>query len=409
MKQQLFIRLERSSEQVSWVKSGELEGSVTDVKQGSLEEAAADAVGTRVVVIVPAEDVLLTHTAVPGKKSPGVMRQAVPYLLEEQLADDVESLHFSLGLVDGDEVAVAVVARQRMDSWLAMLREAGIAPHELVPETLALPLERDAWTLLAGTDGRLLLRDGPQSGMAIDVANAQAILQAAIDSAEEERKPSTLAIYECGELRMALPDLDIEMTRAPMREDILSLLVAGYQTTDTINLLQGHYSRRERIGQYWRPWKVPLGLVAALIVLQVATSIFDYQRLSAQKSRLWGEVLATYRQAFPDETNIPYPQRQMEEHLKRLRGGGGGATAASFSQLLAKSGQLFKATPGLAIKRLSYKNGSLDVALTIGDLQKLDQLKQQLSDKGSLAVEIVSAASRDKLVEARLRISERGA
>lgn len=408
MKHQLFIRLEKASEQVSWVKSGELEGAVTDVKQGSLEEAAADAAGAKVVVIVPAEDVLLTHASVPGKKSRNVMRQAVPYLLEEQLADDVEGLHFSLGLVDGDEVAVAVVARELLDEWLALLRDAGIAPHELIPETLALPLERDAWTLLADTEGRLLLRDGPQSGMAMDVANAQTILQAAIEGADEEKRPSTLAIYECGELHMSLPDLDVEMTRAPMREDILSLMVAGYQTTDTINLLQGHYSRRERIGQYWRPWKVPLGLVAALIVLQVTTTMFDYQRLSTEKARLWNEVLATYKQAFPKESNVPYPQRQMEEHLKRLRGGGS-TSAASFSQLLAKSGQLFRDSSGLTLKRLSFKNGSLDVALVIGDLQKLDQLKQQLTTKTSLMVEIVSAASRDKFVEARLRISEKGA
>ena len=408
MKHQLFIRLEKASEQVTWVKSGEIEGSITDVKKGSLEEAAADAAGANVVVIVPAEDVLLARAVVPGKKSRNVMRQAVPYLLEEQLASDVDSLHFSLGLIEGDEVAVAVVARELMDAWLAMLREAGIAPNALIPETLALPLEREAWTLLAGTDGRLLLRDGPQSGMAMDVANAQAILQAAIDDAAEDEKPSTLAIYECGELRMALPDIDVEMTRAPMREDLLSLLVAGYQTTDSINLLQGHYSRRERIGQHWRPWKVPLGLAAALIVLQVTISVFDYQRLSGEKARLWNDVVATYKQAFPKENNVPYPQRQMEEHLKRLRGGGG-ASAASFSQLLAKSGQLFKTSPGLTIKRLSYKNGSLDVALKIGDLQKLDQLKQQLTTQTSLAVEIVSAASRDKFVEARLRITEKGA
>ena len=408
MKHQLFIRLENNSDQLSWVKSGELESAITDVTRGSLEEAAAEAVGANVVVIVPAEDVLLTRTVVPGKKSRNVMRQAVPYLLEEQLADDVEKLHFSLGLVEGDEVAVAVVARELIDGWLTTLRSVGIDPHELIPETLLLPLERDAWTLLSCLDGRLLLRSGPQSGMAMDVTNARAILQEALEETPEEDRPSTLAIYECGELRMTLPDLDIEMTRAPMREEILSLLVAGYQTTDTINLLQGHYSRRERIGQYWRPWRGALGLMTALIVLQIATSVFDYQRLSTEKSRLWNEIVATYKQAFPNENNVPYPQRQMEEHLKRLRGGGS-ATGTSFSQLLAKSGQIFKTSPGLTIKRLNFKNGSLDVALTIGDLQKLDQLERQLTTSTSLSVEIVSATSRDKFVEARLRISEKGA
>ena len=406
MKHQLFIRLQPGTQRVAWVKSGEADGSiVTDVRESDqLAEAAADAAGARVVVMVPAEDVLLTRVSVPAKKSRNLLRQAIPYLLEEQLVEDVEELHFALGELEGDEIAVAVVSSARMDAWLEQLRQAGIEPHVIIPETLALPLETDAWTVLTGQQGRLLLRTGQQAGMELDLANAGTLLKVALEEAGEAR-PATLAIYECGELSVNLTGLDIELTRAPVKGHILSLLVAGYLSTSPINLLQGAYSRRERIGQYWRPWKVPLALTAVLLLLAVINSLVDYQRLSSEKSRLWNQIVATYKKTFPEESNVPYPQRQMEEHLKQLQGGGGGAGALSFSELLAKAGQFFKAAPTLKIQRLSYKNGSLEVALTIADLQKLDQLKQQLAGKGALAVEIVSAAARGKQVEARLRIT----
>ncbi len=411
MKHQLFIHIHPARDEVSWVRCGDADGAgAVDVRRGPLAEAAADAAGARVVVIVPAEAVVLTRARVPGRKSRSVLRQAVPFLLEDQLLDEVEALHFAFGPVEEEQVAVAVVARERMDGWLAELREAGIEPHAMIPEPLALPLESDAWTLVSGLEeGRLLLRTGPYSGMALEVANAQALLQAALEECDEQERPATLAIYECGDLHMNLPDLDLEQTRVAMREALLTLMVAGYRSTPHIDLLQGHYSRRERIGQYWRPWKVPLALTAALLLVQVGGAVVEYQRLATEKSRLWNEIVATYKKAFPGETNVPYPQRQMEEHLKRLRGGGEGAGGVSFVSLLARAGQHLRESNGLTLKRIAFKGGQLDVALTIGDLQRLDRLKQKLESEAGLEVEIVSAASRGKQVEARLRISEKKA
>ncbi len=53
---------------------------------------------------------------------------------------------------------------------------------------------------------------------------------------------------------------------------------------------------------------------------------------------------------------------------------------------------------------MSYKDGELNVALTISDLQRLEQLKNQLDSQSGLQVEIQSASARNNRVEARLHI-----
>ncbi len=65
---------------------------------------------------------------------------------------------------------------------------------------------------------------------------------------------------------------------------------------------------------------------------------------------------------------------------------------------------MFRATPGLVLRSVRFKNGLLDVDLEVPNLQALDQLKQNLMNSQKLEVEIQSAASRNNKVQGRLQI-----
>ena len=125
----------------------DLQGQVKTPVQSGAPTSAVVSGARRVVVLVPGAEVSLYEARVPGRNRQRVLR-AIPFALEEQLADDVEMLHFALGdSLGADRYPVAVVERQRMDAWLAQLREAGISAHQWVPDTLALP-RTDGWSLL---------------------------------------------------------------------------------------------------------------------------------------------------------------------------------------------------------------------------------------------------------------------
>ncbi len=81
-------------------------------------------------VVVPGTDVLLTEPELPAKAG-AKLQQIVPYALEEQLAEDIDELHFAIGKRVGDAptTPVAVVALSLMDEWTNALKAAGLAPE----------------------------------------------------------------------------------------------------------------------------------------------------------------------------------------------------------------------------------------------------------------------------------------
>ncbi|HSH13753.1 MAG TPA: type II secretion system protein GspL, partial [Desulfurivibrionaceae bacterium] len=138
MVRQLLIYLGPSAPaEVQWAASngsGRLRSG-----RGPLAEVPRSA-GDRLVVLVPGTDVLVTEVAIPGGRK-RLLRQSLPFLLEENLAEEVEEIHFAGGPASAaGKVAVAAVSRARLTGWLAMLTEAGLQAAVLTPATLAVPV-----------------------------------------------------------------------------------------------------------------------------------------------------------------------------------------------------------------------------------------------------------------------------
>jgi len=387
---------------------------------GPLADSVKQAAGARVVVLVPGVDVLLASVELPGLSRQRLAR-AVPFALEEQLASDVEDLHVALGQRDEDgRIHNAVVAREKIAAWVEQLRAAGLQADVMLSEVLAVPREaaNDAgrhWSLLV--DGaRCLLRIDEQQGLALDLDNLAVVLQAALDEAGDSL-PASLDIKVCGDDKFAdsghyrqLGEIcaaaGIEAVLQPQDDDGTLLLARGYDEKAAINLLQGDYSRRGQLEKLLRPWRPAALLLGLWLVVQLGAMGLEYQRLSAHNEAMREQITSLYREAFPQARKVVNPRVQMERGLARLRGSGG--AQADLLGFIAKAGPILKATPELKLRSLRYKENRLDIDLEIGSLQTLDKLKQRLSDEAGLAVEIVSASSRDGKVESRIALQSGG-
>src|SRR3546814_16716794 len=74
---------------------------------------------------------------VPARQ-PAKVLQAAPFVLEEQLAEDVDTLHFALGARQADHRwPLAIVSQTRMQAWLALLQDFAIHADAMVPDVLA--------------------------------------------------------------------------------------------------------------------------------------------------------------------------------------------------------------------------------------------------------------------------------
>src|SRR5579864_7035395 len=141
MAEWLLLRLPRTAEQTPiWMVVDARGNPAGPPQTGPWSLAAPRAAGRRICVLVPGTDVLLTEPEVPLKAGTK-LQQVVPYALEEQLADDIDDLHFAIGkrAADSSRTPVAVVRRSLMDEWLGTLKSGGLNPESMYADSDLLP------------------------------------------------------------------------------------------------------------------------------------------------------------------------------------------------------------------------------------------------------------------------------
>ncbi len=398
----LLIRLGHDlTAPVGWCRSD----SPDQVTRGPLAQAAAAAAGARVVVLVPAVDISLASAHLPTRQRHR-QRQALPFALEEQLATEVEQLHFAVAATSqGDTVHSAVVDRALMRRWLDTLQVAGLKPQAVVPDLLTLPRAPGEWSLLAEPDG-WLLRTSDSDGIAFEPDALSLLLPLALQQAGD-RKPATLHLYAAAgsaaaEVETCCAQFGVKLQRSAPSSP-LAPLAAGAAAAPVVNLLQGEFSLRDERGKQWRPWLPAAVLFGVLVLLQAGMAVTRYVALSREQSRLDRAIDKVYLTTFPDAKRIVDAPVQMQQRLDALRRG---RTGQEFTRLLAAAAPALHGTD-VELRSLQYSPGRLDVALHVASLQQLDQIKQQLTGAG-LQAEITGADNGAHGVTGRLSVHGAG-
>ncbi|MBA1149366.1 type II secretion system protein GspL, partial [Ectothiorhodospiraceae bacterium WFHF3C12] len=359
--------------------------------------------GRRVVALACGPDVLLTSAMVPTQSKQRLAR-AVPYALEDQLAEDVEDLHFATGQM-GEEgrLAVAVVDRALMDGWVEALAEAGLDADQVYPEQLAVPLETDSWAVVVDGE-RFLLRYGAQGGLAGDAANLADMLEACLLEAEDAQ-PAKIVVHDYSG-HATLPNVEPAVEhRAVDSEDATALLATSLDERRAIPMLVGEYAKSSGWRAHWQRWRAVAVLAALWVVLSTGQAYIEQWQLREEAAQLEQQIIATYRQAFPDADRVIDPRGQMESRLAAMRNQGQGG-GQGVLPLLAKVGPVLRGESGLQLTALSYRGGDLDLELYAESLQSIDQLKQRLGRLEGVSVEVRSAKAEGERVQGRLRIQE---
>jgi general secretion pathway protein L len=218
--------------------------------------------------------------------------------------------------------------------------------------------------------------------------------------AAEERLPETATAH--GAIAPEVPGVDIDLDGSQMQP--LSIMARGWVQGPVIDLLQGAYSQREEWGRLLRPWKVTAVLFLAVLLVGGTATGLNYYRLTQQEVQLRADIDALFRKTLPQVRRIVNPRAQMEQRLKQLQRGAGGADA-DFLGMFAETASVVRASKGISVTGASYRDGRLDLELQADNLQLLDRLKQALVGSGRMNAEIQSATSdRDQKVTSRIRI-----
>lgn len=407
MAEYLVIRLSATdAQQADWVVVDSVALRSSAPESGPLERAAPHAQQRPVVVLVPGETVLLTATDLPVRGA-ARMLQAVPYALEENLADDVGDLHFALGRRRGDgQVPVAVVRDELISGWNARLAAAGLTADTLLPDTACLPAHA-GFTILID-HARVLLRAGDGATLVGETDTVAALVQALGATPEAEQAESHYYLSDVdaatysrplAELRMLLPELQ----QHELRNGALPLLALGaVQAQSAPNLLQGSYAVTGDSERYWQPWRGAAMLAGVLVLAALGVKAAELMTLNAQLGALNAQINAVAAEALPPGSRIVEPVTQLEQHARALRGTQASGDFA-FLQMLEALGAALSGA-GTTIDKLDFRNGTLDITLDAPNVDTLDRIRRGIEGAGALEAEIQSANQRNERVQGRLRV-----
>lgn len=387
---------------VQWAVSDEKGNLTSAVLEGTMAEAAMSVEGRRAILILPADDVLLAKALVPGN-SLARAQQAVPYALEDQVADDVDSLHFALGSKNqDDEYPVAVISHATMERVIELCAESDFRPAEIIPETQALPqlqgtsADLTVWSALLDP-GRAVIRLSDQLGFATDPAMAGMMIEGASAELPDEELISLVVFRTSPSEQISVPEsMDLEIRPCDHR---LALYATGIATSPRINLLQGVYSPKKDFDKTWKPWRSTVALAACLCLALFAGKWFEVRQLQKQEAELDAQIASAFKQALPD-ARMQRPRRQIQSALDSI----GAGNLDGFTHRLAQIATSLSTQPQTQLRTIGYRKGRFDLDLNTDDVPTLDALSAEIKKRGTLSMSVQSANRENNLVRGRVRI-----
>lgn len=402
--------------------SGDLQSTGLGETRGSIEDALSQNSldGVRLIGLIPGDEALFCFADIPAKQA-RFIRQALPFAVEEQLAQDVDSVHLALGGQDaaGEGYRVAAIDHQRMGLWLnAFLDWEGVELEAIYPDAALVPLKDHDWAICIGEDMALLAsRRGEWMTMRAD--NLAVFGQTlAIPSEDEVAAEVQVVVYgtedafarheEVISSLAGTPRLSVH--REPMEGASVELLASAHyhHAADPINLCQGQYAPSQGEGGALKPWRPAIAIAAVWFLLLVGGQLAMGYYHNQQARSLEDQAMAIYHQSFPDDRRAtPRNVRRMVEAQMRVAGEQGGD--AGFLPLMKHTGQQYQRQAGsqsIQFNSVNYTSsrGQLVVDVRADSYEKLNALRSSIADQG-LEASVGSVVNDSDGTRARLTVS----
>ena len=356
--------------------------------------------GYKVVLLIPDNEVSLAETIIPSKNKKQML-QALPFALEESLAEDVEDLHFS-ALRESDDLPVkaAVINHARLGFWIDLLKEHDVNIHYILPAMFALPVANEGWSV-AVTENEAQVRQSMFTGFACDLD----VLDYILPSQLEEHSPKVIDVSgDSLRVTRLLQGQDIEI-RAGNVPSLIQL--KDIQPTLPLSLLNNYNRGQSALKAInWTPWK-PVAVIGGLL-LATWLGMFMWQNHQSEQKlvAIEGEISKVYRSAVANGslTDADAQLSSMKSLRQQLEGNPDSDSVSPLPGIARLAPQL-KRFPKMEVQELAFKQNKIELKVEAPNLGMLDQFKQT-AEKAQLSVSIRSSKTTADSVASTLVIEE---
>ena len=379
----------------------------TMLSHGSLSDAVAVAEKHKTVVLLDSTDIYVDSVKLPVK-NPQKLLRAIPFALEEKIADDIEDLHFVAGSTSSDGYTpVAAIKHDTLKYILSSLEKSAIKPVALIPDTLCLTANSSQWAILLQGDRAKLQFDRFDAGE-FDRDALPLLLKSELQQAER-KQPEKIILFTVDGDESETQDIDdvipenIELIKVSYNTHPLVVFCGQYKHVLSLNLLQDAYKPKQKTNVNWHRWRLAASLAALWLCLNLGMTSVQYNKFEDSNKKLQVEIDSIYKKAFPQSKRIVNARVQMEQKLDELKGLGKAGSNSSLIALLSDSSTALSSEKSVTIQSINYRNNTIDIEVTGANLQNIEQLNKKLNN-ASLSAEIVSSSSEKDQVKGNIRI-----
>ena len=382
--------LDDADTECAWLRVDASAACLAPAERGTLEAAAAAAGDARVVWILPGDLVSLSRPVLPPKSGKRVAT-LVPFALEDQLAAELDTLHFATGTqADDGSVDTAIIDREVLATHRATLERHGFtvaAAYGTIQVTRAIP----ATTVLLVEGRKINVREATGAAYCADLIPGLTTREC-LALAETDERPCVL--YTTAEsfaheaphsAEEGLPAGGHYVGGGPqfLEYGPLQKYAEVALRTPPVNLLQGAFAPTHDAAAGWARWRAPLLVALAFVAVNLLASGVDLYRSHRSEVQLDAELHAAYAQAMPgvDPARLPAPRLAVEARVRRVGSAGQGGLIGALDAL----GAAIVATPSATVKSVNYHDGAVEAVITAGDLASLNQVQQAIGGAARLA------------------------
>jgi general secretion pathway protein L len=414
MAETLYIRLgSKANDAILWLILDSLNDEI--IASGELKNAEAlsqlteKAKTRQVCVFVPGCDFHLNSLKVPGN-SQRAIRQATPYMVEDELGQEVEQLFFAYADLpintQGHNSYFAAVEKTLMNSWLEWLAQADIQTSHMLPDFLAMPFSLNtasAISLETSQGKQVLFRQNQWHGFTVDtfawqhvakrlgvelgleveakeaeVAKQSLKSESIIQDEHKEAKSEQVTINAYSPLEH---NENLPISYLP--EELPLGLLAQQADYKFFNVLQGEYKVKKSHSTLIKTWSVAAGVAIFALVLNFTEKGMALYQVNNKQAALETQIISVYKKAFPQtkRVRIGTIKSQLNQKIAQL---GGQNNSEGFLAMLAKIQPAFAGVSDLKPQTLKFDGKRQEVRLQAiaSDYQKFDEFKSSVEQLG---------------------------
>ena len=373
----LLIRTgQTQQDSINWLIYSPLEeeiiasGELPNAEQ--LSELAEKSQSREVVVLLPCDQVQLKTVILPTKFN-RKLEQALPYMLEEEIACDVDDLYIAIAeptmVEDKHAIKVAMTDRDWFETWLTVFAEHDIEVFKLLPDALLLPVAENGGLSVIELNNQWLCKQGAWRISAVEQSWLAEYLTALGHPDVEHYSPAS-----------QFPET-VTLTAQTDAYDLPLALFAKQLPNIKFNLRQGQYQLKKKSALWWGYWRNAAIAASIALVGSIAVKGFELHQLNSELEIAKTQVVTRYQTAFPGKTVRPHLiKNQIRGELAKLEGGSSAGFLDLTNELVAVFNQVKEFTPETL--RYDQRRNELRIRARGKDFQTFGKVKSILEQRG---------------------------